>query len=84
MGPNTALGISRMLSEGKRQLISASDLWQAVRGQRGVEVLSITVIIIAVVIITIILQIHLMVTTGPGLQKRLKKKSNTCREASSF
>ena len=71
----------RFLKGKERQLISASDLWQAVRGQQGVEVLPITVIIIAVVIITIMLQIHLMVTTGPGLQKRLKKKCNPCQEA---
>lgn len=57
----------------ERQLISATGLLQAVRGQWGVEVLSITVIILAVVIIMIMLPIHLMVATGPGLKKRLKK-----------
>lgn len=42
----------------ERQLISATDLLQAVRGQQGVEVFPITVIIFAVVIIMIMLQIH--------------------------
>lgn len=67
MGPNTPLGISWTLSE-ERQLISATHLLLAVRSQQRVGVMPITGVSIAVVIITIMLQIHLMVTTKKSLE----------------
>lgn len=74
MGPNTPLGISWNFSEGKRETSHLRN-GSVAGGKRpvGTWVLPITIIIITVVIIMIMFQVHLMVTTGPGPRKRLKK-----------